>query len=94
MIEFVETIKQRFEKALLERDSVVLENVLQDFDEECRAMLKEDIDPITQTKMIEQCLALHNELESGLDKVKSEIQHELLNAKSNGKKINKYLNIR
>ena len=86
-------LKGDFESLLSSKDLDGLEKLLVKFDEACKKVIEQESDSTEKAKVIEQCMNLHDQFEKGLLSAKQDVREQIYNAKANGKKINKYLNV-
>ncbi|GAA0290855.1 hypothetical protein GCM10009128_06540 [Psychrosphaera haliotis] len=93
MATFLATIKSDFDSALNSKDVEQLESVLNRFDESCKTEIESEADILKKEVLIKQCITLHKQIEADLLKARHEIREQIHSAKTNGKKINKYLNV-
>ena len=93
MMEQLSDISKEFKSALRENNIEEIEATLVKFDKLSRDVAEQDIDVDIKQDQLSACLKLHDEMNEALEDIKLEIQKRLANARSNGKKINKYLNV-
>ena len=93
MMEQLSDISKEFKSALRENNIEEIEATLVKFDKLSRDVAEQDIDVDIKQEQLSACLKLHDEMNEALEDIKLEIQKRLANARSNGKKINKYLNV-
>ena len=92
MNETLTTLKKDFDKALVSRELETLDELVSKFDSVARQLVETANDE-DKGEMISECIALHDLMEQQLIAAKDAINKEIVDARSNGKKINKYLNV-
>ena len=92
-MEQLNTISNEFKSALEEQNIEQIEAVLVKFDLFSREVAESETEIEVKQQQLTKCLQLHDEMQDALEGIKMEIQKRLASARSNGKKINKYLNV-
>lgn len=87
----LETLENDFASALESADDKVIMQVLTNFDEQCRRIIEQESDDLKKKQIIERCLAMQNDWQSKIIKLKAKVKGEMADIRSNGKKIKKYL---
>lgn len=93
MMDQLTVISNEFKDALRDNNIEEIEATLVKFDKLSRNVAEQDIAVDIKQTQLSACLKLHDEMNEALEGIKLEIQKRLANARSNGKKINKYLNV-
>lgn len=90
---FLTSLEADFKSAMESNDIASIESILVDFDKTSKEAINSENDVVKKEELIRACIRLHDEFELSLLTTKKQIQEQMHSAKTNGKKINKYLNV-
>lgn len=88
----IEQLQQEFDSAISSEEVENIEKVLIKFDQFCREQVESESDTEAKRALIHQLISVENHWRQEIFQLKAKVQGKIADIKSNGKKINKYLN--
>lgn len=85
-------LQQDFARALESKDVEKMTLLVEQFDQFCRNEVESQTDLDKKKELIEQLLQIESDWQTEILQLKAKVRGKMADIKSNGKKINKYLN--